>query len=557
MNHNEYTKGLGTKHDLEHENWNRRSFLKTLGFGSAGSLLLGGNILHASTTSPLSLALNQQDNDRVLVLIRLQGGNDGLNTIIPMTQYDEYANYRPTLYHLENQLISLNDEFSIPNFMSPLESMWGDGKMKVVHGVGYENQSLSHFTSSDIWASADEFTQGSEGFLGRHFHSYNPDYLNNPPEKPLAIQIGSIGNNLFEYDETNYSFLVSNPNQLRLLAERGTQFSLDNIDTSCHVGLQKEFLRQQTNATFNYAGVIHNAYSQTDSNSVSYENDNLSKQLRIVARLIKGNLGTKVYLVTLNGFDTHVKQADKHQELMTELSSGVKNFFDDLKATGHDEHVLAMTFSEFGRRPRENGSAGTDHGTASQTMFFGPSLQGSDFVGQHPDITDLDNNANLKFNIDFRDLYATVLSQWMCLDLGQVQNALSGNYNNLDLGFACTTEIEPVDPTDPIEPGEPIDPIAEENSDLPDAIESFSHAPFYNENGPSIAITAHKAMHIDVQLYNMLGQHMGSIFSDFVDEGRHEITVKDHLDLDTMSVGSYIYRITNFEGAASKLILIE
>lgn len=559
--HHKTTGKVNTEHDREHSQWSRRSFVQTLGFAGAGSMLLGSNILRASAVSPLAVALNKADSDRILVLIRLQGGNDGLNTIVPVLQYDDYANFRPTLYHRQNQLISLNDDFAIPNYMSAFESMWGEGKMKVVHGVGYENQSFSHFTSSDIWAATQRTEEYEDGFMGRHFTEQYPDYLLSPPVKPLAIQIGSIGNLIFDDSDISYSFLVSNPDQLQQIAENGVQFNLDNIDKTCHSGMQKEFLRQQANATYAYSAVIHDAYTRS-TNGVEYEDNRIAQQLAIVARLIKGNLGTKVFMVTLNGFDTHVGQADRHSTLMRELSNGVKHFFDDLNQTGHDQNVLGMTFSEFGRRVMENGSQGTDHGAASTMMFFGPGLEGNGFVGEHPDITDIGRNGNLNYTTDFRGLYATVLSQWMCLDVGQVENALVGNYDNLDLGFACTaaSDPEPTDPDDttqPTDPTEPIDPIAEENPNPPAPIESFSHVPFYNANGPSISITAHKAMHLDVQLYNMLGQSMGSIFNDFVDGGTHEIVIKDHLGLDAMASGQYIYRITNFEGASSKLIVIE
>ncbi len=544
--HHKHPKNSKSAHDQEHRQWSRRSFIQALGIGGSGSLLLGGSMLRASSVSPLAVALNNADSDRILVLIRLQGGNDGLNTIVPMLQYDDYANYRPNIYHRQNNLIALNEDFSIPQYMSPLESMWGDGKMKVVHGVGYQDQSLSHFTSSDIWAAAEKVEQYEEGFLGRHFTEKYPDYLLNPPVDPLAIQIGSIGNLIFDDEDISYSFLVSNPDQLQQIAENGVQFNMANIDKTCHSGVQKEFLRQQSNATYAYSGVIHEAYMNA-TNGVEYNDDKISQQLAIVARLIKGNLGTKVFMVTLNGFDTHVDQITRHERLMGELSGAVKNFFDDLNQTGHDEHVLGMTFSEFGRRAMENGSNGTDHGAASTTMFFGPGLQGNGFAGEYPDITDLDKNGNLKFNTDFRGLYATVLSQWMCLDVGQVQNALVGNYQNFDLGFECSAD--PTDPTDPVDPVDPIDPI--------DPNDLFSHKPIYDiEERPSIVLNINRAMHVDIQLYNIVGQQLGSLKNGFMAEGTYIVNIDEALENGILTTGKYIYRVTTYEGASSKMILI-
>jgi len=234
-------------HDDEHKNWSRRSFIQALGIGSAGSMFLGGSHLTASSYSPLGMALNESENDNIILLIRLAGGNDGLNTIVPVYDYDTYANLRPTIYHRQSNLITLDDGFAMPSYMQPLESMWGDGKMKVVHGVGYQDQNLSHFASSDIWATPGDIGRYDTGFFGRHFNETYEDFLFNPPEKPLAVQIGSIGNLIFTKEEEQYAFLVSNPNQLEQIAQNGVQFSLDNLDLSCKAGQQQEFLRASSN----------------------------------------------------------------------------------------------------------------------------------------------------------------------------------------------------------------------------------------------------------------------------------------------------------------------
>ena len=141
-------------HDQEHATWNRRSFIQALGLAGGGSMLLGSAAVSASKASPLSVALSKSENDNILVIVRLKGGNDGLNTIVPIYDYATYANLRPTIRHQENDLFNLNADFAMPTFMNGLEAMWGEGQMKVVHGVGYPQQNLSHFTSSDIWASA-------------------------------------------------------------------------------------------------------------------------------------------------------------------------------------------------------------------------------------------------------------------------------------------------------------------------------------------------------------------------------------------------------------------
>ena len=211
-----------TVHDQEHANWNRRSFIQALGLAGAGSMMLGQAAISATKPSPLSVALSQVENDNILVIIRLKGGNDGLNTIVPVYDYATYANLRPTIRHQQNNLLNLNADFAIPTYMNSFESMWGDGQMKVVHGVGYPQQNLSHFRSSEIWGSAEAVNFEPTGWWGRYFEDLYPDYLINPPETPPAIQIGSIGNLIFEGENSNYAFSVANPAQLASVAESGS-----------------------------------------------------------------------------------------------------------------------------------------------------------------------------------------------------------------------------------------------------------------------------------------------------------------------------------------------
>ena len=225
----EYKKLKEDIHSQEHKKWSRRSFIQALGLVGGGSILLGSKNVTASVPSPLISALSASESDRVLVLIRLKGGNDGLNTIVPIYDYDRYANFRPTLKLEESSLYNLTPDFGLPSFMSDLQSLWGNGAMKVVHGVGYNDASLSHFSGSDIWASTDLNDSIQTGFLGRHYEDLYPDYLVNPPAIPPAIQIGSIGNLIFDGDDNNYAFSVANPDQLASIAESGTVHDLSLI----------------------------------------------------------------------------------------------------------------------------------------------------------------------------------------------------------------------------------------------------------------------------------------------------------------------------------------
>lgn len=520
-------------HNQEHKYWSRRSFLQALGLVGGGYILLGSKSVSASRPSPLASALAASESDRILVLIRLKGGNDGLNTIVPIYDYDRYANLRPTLRLDQSSLYNLSPDFGLPSFMSDLQSMWGNGAMKVVHGVGYDDPSLSHFSGSDIWASTDSNDTEQTGWLGRHFEEIYPDYLVNPPEIPPAVQIGSIGNLIFDGSLNNYAFSVANPDQLEEIAQSGTAHSMNNLP-DCTYGDQLRFMRGTTNTTYNFAGVIHDAY-MASSNDVNYLDDELGQQLAIVARMIKGNLGTKVYMVSLNGFDTHANQEEDHQSLLNSLSNSVKLFFDDLAAAGQDENVLAMTFSEFGRRAFENGSQGTDHGAAAPILFFGPAIDDNGFIGTHPDLNALDINGALSHSIDFRQIYATVMQEWLCVDPTTVNMALLGeNYDRIDLGFACNSLS--------------VDPVGFEPT--------FAHTPLYDNDQVSIKITNLKTQHTVVKLYNMIGQEVATLKNEILFEGTHVINVKQAAKR-RLYPGQYIYRISVGRSHYSRSIILQ
>ena len=519
-------------HNDEHHNWNRRSFLQALGLVGGGSIMLGGANLSAARPSRLTTALASSDSDRILVLIRLQGGNDGLNTIVPIFDYDFYAQNRPTIRYTENELYNLSPDFGIPPALSPLQSLWGDGAMKVVHGVGYADQNLSHFRSSDIWASAAPASIEDTGFLGRYYEEIFPDFLINPPEIPPAIQIGSLGNLLFDGEENNYAFSVVNPDQLESIAANGVLHDVQNIP-DCTYGEQLAFMRGTINTTFTYAQVINEAF-EASTNAVDYGNGQLASQLAIVARMIKGGLGTQVYMVTLGSFDTHANQRVKQEALFDDLSNTVQNFFDDLADAGMQNQVIASTFSEFGRRIQENGSNGTDHGAASPVLMFGPALDGQGFVGTHPDLQNPDEVGNPEFTTDFRSIYATILKEWLCIDAGLVDEVLFGQtFESLDLGFACNVLSTP---------------------DFSDTT-SFIHLATYANGQTFIEFTLPITAKVTVTLYNLLGQDVGVLANDFMFEGQQRINIKEKINK-RLFPGQYIYRISFGGQHYSRSVLI-
>lgn len=507
-------------HDKEHELWSRRSFIQALGIAGSGSMMLGNQMLSASKASPLSIALSQSDNENILVIIRLEGGNDGLNTIVPVYDYASYANLRPTIRHQENELLNLNTDFAIPNYMNALESVWGDGQMKVVHGVGYPEQNLSHFRSTDIWASTADTYEEPTGWWGRYFEELYPDYLINPPEVPPAVQVGNVGNLIFEGNNNNYAFTVANIDQLQNVAENGTLHDVVNVP-DCVYGDKLLYMRATANTTLTYSQVLHDAYI-AGTNNANYGNGPLAAQLASVAKLIKGGLGTKVYMVSLGSFDTHANQVDQHQKLLQDLSSSIKAFYEDLATTGMDDKVLSMTISEFGRRPYENGSNGTDHGAASPMMLFGTGLNGSGFVGNHPDINVWDNNDNLIPTSDFRQVYATILTNWFCLEASVIDNILLNEaYEPLDLGFNCE---------------------GLSTSNFGD-ITRFSHAPVYQNDGVYIVMNFPHMGHGVIKLYDLVGREIGTLANQMFSQGKQQVKVQESI-ASKLSLGQYIYRIS-------------
>jgi len=553
-------------HDLEHKIWNRRSFLQAMGIAGSGSIMLGSNMVTASSPSPLTNAIAAAESDKILILIRLAGGNDGLSTVIPIEQYDAYANARPNIYIPESKVLKLTNEFGVPSYMQSLEAMWGEGQFKAVHGVGYENQSLSHFTGSDIFANTDLTTTGftgeDTGWMGRHFESLYEDYLINPPDAPAAIQIGQYGSLVFQGEETNYAFVTSNIDQLERIAETGENFALNDplLFGDCMYGDQLRFLRGVANTTYEYSGKIHQAYERGQAlKCVEYQDNSFARQLALLANLIKGNLGTKVYMISMGGFDTHGNQPLAHERLMTNLSVAINDFYKDLACTEQDDKVLSMTFSEFGRRIFENGSNGTDHGKAAPTLFFGSGLNGSAFVGDHPSLDDPNQRGNLEYTMDFRDLYGTVLAEWLCVPRALVEQHLLGKpYVPVNLGFNCSGEEFPdivYSDGNPDLPGPP-DGGTDPTDPNPELEHVIVHKPYYpTEGNPSIHLEMPFTAHVDIQLYNILGQNLGTVYNAMTTEGSQEINIRERMPVN-LATGKYIYRISVQNQKMSKSVMV-
>lgn len=509
----------GKAHQKDHAMHSRRSFIRDLGIAGSMSMLLGNIPLTALTAAPLSMALNTSNNsDRVLVLIRLKGGNDGLNTIIPLFDYGTYLSNRPSIAIPQNQIINLSDAFGIPDYMGDLESLWQNGHMKVVNNVGYPDQNLSHFRSTDIWSSAsDANVTDNSGWMGRFLNEQFPDFLDNPPDNPPAIQIGGSGNFVFKnLDGLDLSVNVNNPDELLQIAQFGELYDTANLP-DCFYGEQLGFIRAIANSTFRYAEIIAEAYGQA-TNNVEYQGV-LGSQLAVIARLIKGGLGTRVYMVTLDGFDTHAGQNNTHPYLVNLLANNVSAFFEDLALGGRDQDVLAMTFSEFGRRIEQNASNGTDHGAAAPLMLFGGGLEENGFIGDGPDMVNVDQVGNLQFDTDFRQIYATVLENWLCVEPSLVDQVLGQTFDRMpELGISCNaTSITTVTPN------------------------AIKHWVQHQGGEFLINYELPQADNVTIKLFNVLGQEMATLYNGYQMPGQHQVRYRPRMAF--QAAGHHFYTI--------------
>lgn len=390
-------------------------------------VVLGGYTANAYGQSSLlnSLASVADANDRVLVLIQLNGGNDGLNTVIPLDQMSVYNTIRSNIAIKEAKVLRLTNTLvtGLHPAMTGVRDLFNEGKVSIVHSVSYPSASQSHFRASDIWFTGASSNQTlTTGWMGRYLNMEYPGYPDKYPSTdmpdPLAVQINYITSTALLGPEQSMAIAIQNPDTFATLV--GDKVSIDPSTTaSTPAGRSIAFIRQQQVTSVQYAGQIKTAAGK-GKNLVSYPTGNtLADQLKIVARLIHGGLRTKVYYVSIGGFDTHATQTDAtdtsigaHANLLKQVSDGIKAFMDDLKLLGVDKRVAGMTFSEFGRRAGSNSARGTDHGQAAPLLVFAGDGIKTQFVGKNPNLSDLETNT-IKMQTDFRSVYSALLTDWL------------------------------------------------------------------------------------------------------------------------------------------------
>ena len=355
---------------------------------------------------------NHPSADRTLIVVQMAGGNDGLNTVVP---YDDpvYLQNRRNTGIPEDQVLKLDDRFGLHPAMGGMKSLWDEGKMAIVHGVGYPNASFSHFRSMDIYQTANPEGKADEGWLaklvkgsvdrrGHPFAGFAAGGTLPPalmsPDYPIPA-VSNVGNYRILADPRYAQDAGSRQNALVKLYQ--------NYPGGAPFAQVLQGTEEGALSSVDQLQKAHAAYKP----AAAYPTDGFGSGLKLLAETIVGNLGVKVGYVTIGGFDTHSNQRNQHQRLLQSLSDGLRAFWDDLTAQGKADSVMVMTWSEFGRRVGENGSNGTDHGTATPQFVIGNGMHGGHW-GDPVDLNDLDRG-NLKFTTDFRSVYATVMDGWL------------------------------------------------------------------------------------------------------------------------------------------------
>jgi len=373
-----------------------------------------GSLATASLMLPKFLkALERKDmvpsGNKVVVILQLSGGNDGLNTVIPFRN-DFYYKARPRLGIEKTKTLLLNDEVGLHPALSVFKELYDDGSLGIVNSVGYPNPDRSHFRSMDIWQTASQSTEyWSSGWIGRYLDAQCIGC-----DKPTqAIEIDDVLSLSMKGNLMN-GMAVKDPK--RLYGTANEKFFRDVLkNRKAETGEQSvDYLYKTMAQTLSSADYIFKQ-SRLHPSSSDYPKTELGKSLKTIASLILSEINTKVYYVSLGSFDTHINQGAQQQRLFTEMNEAIKSFIKDLKANNRFDDVLLFTFSEFGRRVSQNASGGTDHGTANNMFFVGGGLKQKGIINAMPDLGDL-QDGDLKYKIDFKNIYATVLNKWLHAD---------------------------------------------------------------------------------------------------------------------------------------------
>lgn len=569
----------------------RRNFIKKLSL-AAVPFTLGGIPIKLMAENSLTRMAEQSTNDRVLVILQLHGGNDGLNSIIPVEAYDEYYRWRANIaipaknsarkmILLDNTLPS-DAQVGLHPDMLALKDLYDRGRMTVVQGVSYKNNNGSHFRGRDISFMGGGFDDYfSSGWVGRYLQQefapkqYPDEFPNAEMEDPLAIEMGSDVSLIFhQQGNIPTSISINNPESFAQLVGELEGFTDQGIDPrgkppvaldNSPYGKELNWILGLEDKSQDYAERLNEVYQNAPTSSVTYpENypfnaprgsmrNRLTPQLQLIARLLDGGgagLGvkTKVFLVKLGGFDTHAEQVEsydptmgQHAALMYHIASAMKAFQDDLKARGLEDRVLTVTTSEFGRRVRANGSYGTDHGTGAPVMIFGKGVQPG-VVGKVPNMS----LENVEMQYDYRQIYANLLRDWMLVDENKINNDIffkdflngpkeegAGNYEPLPLAQQVISGVD--------------DNFISSRFNLENCYPNPAH------EHTTIRFTINATQMVYLSLKDLQGRTIKSVLAEEKPEGTHEVVI----NVTSLPPGTYFYQLkTGFLQETKKLIVI-
>lgn len=524
----------------------RRNFIKAAAPAAVLPFMMNGFTMKAIGRSPFldEILAGDPCSDRVFVIIQLTGGNDGLNTVIPLDQYSAYKNARSNIAVADTgtgAALKLTAATGLHPQMTGLQSLYNNGKLRVIQSVGYPTPDFSHFRSSDIWLTASDYDQVvSTGWIGRYldneFPGYPASYPNASMPDPLAIQIGSIVSTGLEGPTANMGMAFTDPNTFYNIVNNKTDST-----TSQRAGQELAFIRKVGQQIEKFANPVKNAAAKATNKSSLYptaKTNLLADQLKIVAQLIAGGLKTRIYLVNLGGFDTHARQVNgdasvgilSHGSLLNQLSVGITAFQDDLRLLGIQDRVMGMTFSEFGRRIKSNDSGGTDHGAAAPMFVFGTSVQPG-ILGANPIIPAKPTSEdNIPMQYDFRSVYASILKDWFCASETSLKKALFKDFQMLPILKGSTGVDELGNPT---------------------GVALLGNSP--NPFGGSTTIRFRSGgAHLQIKIFDNTGRDIATLVDRYLPQGEHEVI----FDASSLTSGNYYCRLQSGVYQEMKQMLI-
>ncbi len=507
----------------------RRQFIHTAA-GTAVSLPVFLNGIQVSATPSTSLFnLVNPDLDRALVLIRLNGGNDGLNTVLPLDQYDGMAEVRPNILVPRKFALKLEDNVGFHPSMKTLKWMYDYEKVGVVQSVGYPNQNRSHFRSTDIWSTgspADEFW--TSGWFGRYLDTQYPgfpdDYPNDQHPDPFAVTMGYIVSETCQGLAGNFSMTINDPFNLSPLA-----IGNDDQLPETPYGDELEYLRIMVAQTNAYSESVTRAANKGNNIANYPEKNRLAQQLKNVALLISGGLRSKLYIVSIGGFDTHANQTDgtnttvgEHANLLRTLSDAIAAFQEDLEFLRIQDRVMGVTFSEFGRQIHSNDSFGTDHGTAAPLILFG-SCVNNQVLGDNPTIDkSIGRNEGLPMQYDFRDIYGSILVDWFELQELDIKTLLYEDFQYFNLATPCNT---------------PIVTTSNQQRELEEKV-NLTNYPNPFRDWTTISFNSEREW-VKLSIYDALGKELKVLFNKQLSAGEHQV----NWEARGLPAGNYFYRL--------------